>query len=243
MKQFINKNALEATQFSATKVGPLASLIHKMDGEGTYNLEIYEGKSLILKSEIVCSKEYKNNSDTIDFSKLVGTKEVKRVRLSHENSFIAFHNSKDFSAYKVLIKKEGKIVFDSAKPSIGDYYTLNILRPGVYECTSKSLKSSLRINVEYPSFENFSTKRFKESQQISSEIISGKKELNILPNQGMVVLFDNKFNDVTIALKKENVAPKGKSIRDQIKLQARKTIKKKAKKNKQIIRKYKWTKA
>lgn len=97
--------------------------------------------------------------------------------------------------------------------------------------------------MEYPSFDNFSKKRFKESLKIYSGIFVAKKELNILPDQGVVVLFDEKFKDITISLKKENIAIKGKSIRDQIKLQARQLIKKKVKKNKQVAKKYKWKKA
>jgi len=236
----MNKSALAVTKFSAGTVGPLASLIHKMDGEGTYSLEIYQGKSLILKSEILCSKEYKNTSDTIDFSKLITNREIKRVRLSHENSFIAFFNSKDFSNYRVLMKKERKTVFDSTKPSKGDFYSLNILRPGVYECTSKSLKSSFTINVQYPSLENFSKNRFNESLKISAKTISAKKQLNILPDRGLVVEFNEKFHDISITLKKENLAPRGKSIREQIKLQARQMVKKKAKKGQKTVRKFKW---
>ena len=241
MKQFINKKALENTSFSAKTIGPLAYIVHKMTGTGSYFLEIYHNKNLVVRSEVACNEKYENTSENIDISKIFSTRILPKIRLNSENGYLLFYNSKEFSNHRIVIKKGRSIEFDNYKPSKADIYALNLLRPGVYNLKSKSLKSNLKVNVEYPSLNLSKEGRFSESLKISSTNFKKLKEQKVLPNQGLVFNLGNGFEDFNIEMVSENVPKKGNSIEDQMKVEAQKFTKvRKVKSKSTIQKKYQW---
>ncbi len=241
MKEFINKKALENTSFSVDTIGPLAYIVHKMSEKGSYFLEIYHNKTLAVRSEVECTEKYEKTSENIDISKVLSEKGLPKIRLNNENGYLLFYNSKEFSNNRIVIKKGNKIEFDNYKPTKGDMYALNILRPGVYKLKSKSLKSDLKVNVEYPKLNMSKENRFKESLKISSENLNKMKEQKLMPNQGMVFDLGDGFEDFNIEMITENSPKKGQSIEDQIKKEVQKIAKsRKAKPKKSYHRKYQW---
>ncbi len=241
MKEFINKKALENTNFSVDTVGPLAYIVHKMSGKGSYFLEIYHNKTLAVRSEVECTEKYEKNSENIDISKVLSERGLSKITLNDENGYLLFYNSREFSNNRIVIRKGNHIEFDNNKPTKGDTYALNLLRPGVYKLKSKSLKSDVKVNVEYPSLNMSKESRFKKSLEISSHNLSKMKEQKILPNQGLVFNLGDGFEDFNIQMITENTPKNGHSIKDQIKVKTKKLAKiRKAKPKKDLQIKYQW---
>jgi len=68
MKNLINKKVLETVKFSTNTVGPLAYLVHKMSGKGSYILEVYRGDKPSYSMGIECSEKHNKTSEQIDLS-------------------------------------------------------------------------------------------------------------------------------------------------------------------------------
>ncbi|WP_452220980.1 hypothetical protein [Lacinutrix salivirga] len=243
MKNFINKKVLENTSFSVDTVGPLAYVVHKMSGAGSYQIEIYNNKSLLVSSEVECSDKFDKTSENVDLHQVLRNKSLHKIRLNNENGYLLFYNSNEFTNNRIVIKKGKNIEFDNQKPTKADMYAVNLLRPGVYKLKSKSLKSDITVDVEYPKLQESKESRFNESFKFSAENIKTVKTQKIQPNQGLVFNLGNGFEDFNIVMEKENVPKKGQSIKEQIKLEAQKIAKqKKQRANKNFHKKYQWTK-
>ncbi len=214
MTNFISNKVLENTTFSNVSVGPLAYLIHKLSGEGSYQMEIYEEKKVINSSVIVCTKDSESTSINIDLSTLLSSSKVSAsYSLNDEHCYVLFFNSKEYSSNRIVIRKGKDVEFDSSTPKKGDLYALNLIKPGEYEVVSKSSKKSIKINVLYPSIQTNLKKTISDSLKISS---ANFKNSEILPNQGFVIEFDDTFNDIEVTLVKENLPKKGQSIVEQL---------------------------
>lgn len=214
MNNFISNKVLENSKFSNVSVGPLAYLIHKLSGEGQYQMEIYEEKKVIHSSVIVCAKDSELTSINIDLSAVISSGKVPAsYSLNSEHCYVLFFNSKEYSSNRILIRKGKDIEFDSLDPKKGDLYALNLIKPGEYEVVSKSSKKSIKINVLYPTLQTTLKKTNSDSLNISSKNF---KSSDILPNQGFVIEFDDTFNDIEVTLVKENLPKKGQSIVEQL---------------------------
>lgn len=221
MKNFIENKVLDNTDFALNKVGPFAYLVHKMSKPGKFLMEIYDKDRMVHRSEIDCSKEYASTSENIDFSAIQSVSGLQnKFRLNQENGYLLFYNSKEFVSMKVVIRNEKEIEFDSTKPQKGDFYGLNLLKPGVYEMKSKSFKTPIKIDVEYP---NLTMNR--RTQDMETLLITAETKTNLVsqPNRGLVFQLDEKINDFTVRLLTENKPKPGFSIEDQLKAELSKT--------------------
>jgi hypothetical protein len=215
MNNFIENKVLENTNFRTNTIGPLAYLVHKLNGVGSYQMEIYNGDKIIHTSEIICSGETNGTSENIDLSKIYSKSGLtNKFRLNDSNAYMLFYNSKEFSSNRIVIRKNSVIEFDSLKPQKGDLFVLNLLKPGEYELSNKSTKKALKINVAYPSLDISKEERRTESNKINS---ANFKDCSIMPNQGIVIELDDKLNELEIKLLKENLPDKGHSIIEQLK--------------------------
>lgn len=239
MQKFINKKALETSSFSVKTVGPLAYLVHKMSGGGTYLMEIFFGDSFSLKGEIECSSKFEKTSEHIDFEKIEKDRAISKIRLNDKNGYLLFYNSKEFTSHRVVIKKGRTTEFDSHKPSKGDLYAVNLLKPGLYGVKSDLKKLDIKVNVEYPDLASSKKNKFQQNLVLNSKVMKAKKAHAMLPNQGLVVEIDDDFGDMQIDLIKETVPKKGMSIEAQLKAQAKTLVKKKGKKHR-MQGKYRW---
>lgn len=241
MKNFINRRILETTKFSSTTLGPLAYLLHKMSSDGSFSLEIYHKNTVIVRSEIECSNDFKKTYEHVDIAKVYQDKKISRIRLNSENGYLLFYNSKEFAENRIVIKNKKLIEFDSFKPAKGDLYTLNLLKPGMYKFQSSSLESDLLVNVEYPSMTMSKESRFKQSVMISTATTKQTNDYKMLPNQGLSIELGNGIKEFKVEMISENLPAEGESISEQIKKQATQlNVKKGQKKESNVSRKYQW---
>jgi hypothetical protein len=215
MKNFIENKVLDNTDFKISTIGPFSYLIHKMSGAGNFQLKIFKDEKMIHSSEIVCDKEVSITSVNLDIAAIY-TKSglANKYRLNDLNAYVLLYNSKEFSDYKIVIYKDKDVEFDSSKPSKGDLFALNLIKPGLYQFKSGSLKKDIKINVTYPALANSREARHEESHKFD---INKIQDCEIFPNQGIVFELDGKFNDFSIKLVKENLPDKGQSIIEQLK--------------------------
>ena len=215
MKGFIENKILEKAEFQSNSIGPLGYLVHKMSGEGNYTLEVYKNDKALIIGEIICSKEFSSTSENIDLSQINSKNGiVSKYRLNNENGFILLYNSFEFSNDRIVIRKGKSIEFDSKKLKTGDLYALNLIKPGMYEMQSKAFKKNTKIDVAYPNLDIS-----KEARSTASNVISSAnfKDLKQNPNQGLVIHFDDTFNEFNLKLLKENLPKKGQTIAEQLK--------------------------
>ena len=96
------------------------------------------------------------------------------------------------------------------------------------------------LNVAYPTLSTVNSDRMAKAVTLSTKVFDKKKQIKIVPNQGVVVAMDDKLNKVRIDFIKENKPKKGESFREQLKLLTKKKIKAKSKKGR-VIKKYFYT--
>lgn len=214
MNNFISNKVLENTKFSNVTVGPLAYLIHKLSGEGSYQMEIFDNKKVIHSTFIICTKESELTCINFDLASIYSSNKLPNsYSLNNEYCYVLLFNSKEYSSNRIVIRKGKEVEFDSSTPKKGDLYALNLIKPGEYEVFSKSTKKSIKINVLYPSLQTSLKKTNSDSLKLSSKNF---KSSGILPNQGFVIEFDDTFNDIEVTLVKENLPKKGQSITEQL---------------------------
>ncbi len=238
MKNLINKKVLETVKFSTNTVGPLAYLVHKMSGKGSYILEVYRGDKPSYSMGIECSEKHNKTSEQIDLSGFENDSNPYSIQINDKNGYLVFYNSKEFTGNRILIKQDKTIEFDSFNPAKGDRYALNLLRPGKYKVQSKTLKSGLAVDVAYPSLKTSKESRYLESPKLSLKSVDSIKKqggLSLLPNQGLIIELDKDFQNLSVEFVKENNPRKGESIREQLKAQLRSKLKDKPK-----SKKYTW---
>lgn len=212
--QIIDKHAFDSTQ-----VGPLAYLVHKMSGQGTFSVKVLDGTMPKMQFEVKCAPAYEQNSVNIDLS---DPKSVKNgVLLNSENGYILFYHSKEFVNWKIVITKASaasKPEFDSHKPGSGDLMALNLLKPGKYSLES-SAKQAAEIDVLHPEKITQAKRMEASTNKFSAKDFKLKQTKTVIPNQGMVFEFSKEMPSFSLKLVKEQAAktPFDEKIRSELK--------------------------
>ncbi len=241
MKNTIKREILNKKDFSTQVIGPLCYLVHKMSGKGNYILQVFKGKSIVAELPIACSENYASYSKNIDLSDPKLISKTSSIKLNSEAGYILLYNSREFSASRIVIRQKNKIEFDSHNPSKDDLYALNFFRPGIYEFSTGKSKTKLKCNIKYPTLSDSVRKQSVESVNLKTTDLDKNKTINMMPNQTVVIPLDNGMKKIDIRMIQENQPPKGYSLPDQIKKEAKKYLKNNTKiKDKKNLHKYRW---
>ena len=238
----INPKTLEFVDIDTNHFSPLSYLSHKISKEGSYTMQVYSGSKLVLKATIKASPKKEKQKHTLNFD-LASIEEYqsRTFYINSEEGYLLFYNSKFSDKYHVVIKSKKNVEFDSSKLSVGDAFHLNILRPGVYALKTKESKASLKLNVQYPKIDLKNlTPEIKEAVKIGYQDFSKSKTINLLPNQGVTIYFDNKLKSASAKLIQINKPIKGSTLREQLKSYTKRALKKRKSTSKRK-QKHQWT--
>lgn len=239
MNTRLNRNLLENTNFSSETLSPFSFLVHPLAKAGTYSLEIYENKRLVYKNKIISSNEYKETGLNINIYSLSLKTQKGSFHINGDNAYLLFYNSQKISKNRVVIKDENKVVFDSSEPEKGDLFVLNLLKPGDYTLKSDSLKTSMKLQVQYPSIKKDKISDTVHKISLDAKSITSKDLQTSLPNQGIVIQLGDGLKDFNIEYTKSFDIKMENSVINDLKASARSKIKVSDNKSeKQIIKKF-----
>lgn len=221
MNTVLNKNLLETTRFSTNTLSPFSFYVHKLQKTGAFVIEIYSNNQLAATNQVIVSKENPLPAVNIDLA-LPALKNMKEaILLNEQSAYLLFYNSQGFSMNRIVIKENGNAIFDSNKPEKGDLFVLNLLKPGEYTLDSKSLKTSLKINIEYPSLTKTDVSKTFAKIKLNANSVLKNDSQSALPNQGIIFELGDGFTDFEIAYTKSFDVKLENSIQKELKNLAR----------------------
>lgn len=239
MNTILNRNLLENTNFSSNTLSPFSFLVHPLAKPGTYGIEIYENNNLIHTNQIISSNENKETSLNIDLYLPSLRAQKGSFKINGDHAYLLFYNSQSFSKNRVIIKDKDSVVYDSISPVKGDLFVLNLLKPGEYTLKSNSLKTSMKLNVQYPDLKRDKLSDAMTRINLNSHSIKAIDSQPLLPNQGVIIQLGDGLKDFNIEYTKSYDKKLENSVVNELKRMARSGIKVPTDRSKkQIIKKF-----
>lgn len=239
MNTIFKRNLLENTNFSSDILSPFSFLVHSLAKAGTYSLEIYENNRLVYTNQIISSNANEETGLNIDLYLPSLTSQKESFKVNGDHAYLLFYNSQTFSKNRVIIKDKNSIVYDSNTPQKGDLFVLNLLKPGEYTLKSDSLKTSTKLNVQYPELKKNKISDTVSKISLDAKSIVAKDSQSLLPNQGIVIQLGDGLKDFNIEYTKSYDKSMENSIVNELKAFARSGVKVSANRSKkQIIKKF-----
>ncbi|UBM58350.1 hypothetical protein LAG90_16220 [Marinilongibacter aquaticus] len=221
----LNAKILNQANFSPAILGPFSFLVHKISGEGIFTIEVQKNGKTFRKGSIRASKDVEENQINLDMFAFGQREALPVFTLNAENGHILLYNSREFKENRVLIKKDDTLEFDSAKPGKEDLFGVNLLRPGKFVVSSKSMKKNFEIEVKTPELQEAKLSQTAATQLITEDILGKTNSIRILPNQGLVFKFGKGLSDIEIKLDKEAKLEGKHSFTNQLKADFRARVK------------------
>lgn len=238
MKRIILKNIKDVNQVNVRQASPISYLIHKLSGAGKFELTLLKGVNKINSCVLICDSHTEVDSVNIDLFELATEAKFGAIHINSEFGYLLFYNSQNFEDYRVVIKKDKTVEYDSYQPKKGDLFSVNLLKAGEYAIESKQMQKRASLSVDQEVWDQTKLNVAKSYMLNKAEIIKGA-ESKISTNQGFTIDLEEGMEDLTISLKKEFKV----ASREQLKASLKNELRKQVKMNKELIRpKYRLTK-
>jgi hypothetical protein len=212
MQTTIRRDLFTQEVFDSGSLGPLASVIHQFDCEGTYSGKALHGESPAGSFTFVVDEQSEVKQLSIDLAVLASGKhsgccagDDAKHRVVSPKGYVLFYASRG-RGYSVLVGEGNQRApaFDSSRLRVGDLFALSLIEPTTYSATDRIGGGKADLVVKR---DPARTRNLKNLEPITIEVKQGTmqpREVELASAQGIVFRIGT---DSRIMVQKTGKAP------------------------------------
>lgn len=212
MQPTIRRDLFTQEVFDSGSLGPLVSVIHQFDCEGTYSGRALRDGALAGSFNFIVDQQSDIRQLSIDLSELASDKRPgccagadSEHRVISPTGYVLFYASRG-RGYSALVAEgdQREPAFDSSRLRAGDLFALSLLEPTTYSAIDRIGDGKADLTVKR---DPKRTRNLKNLEPIYVEVKQGTmdpREIELASAQGIVFRIDT---DARIVVQKTGKAP------------------------------------